>query len=63
MGLRCEDIRAGMMDRREALRTYGLSASLLQMWLTQYDRGDLNEDVAAVSVVAEFEARIAALEP
>jgi hypothetical protein len=32
------------------------------MWLTQYDRGDLNEDVAAASVVADYEAKIAALE-
>jgi transposase-like protein len=30
----CADIRAGKVGRREALRTYGLSANLLQMWLT-----------------------------
>jgi transposase-like protein len=58
----CADIRAGKIGRREALRAYGLSANLVQMWLTQYDRGDLNEDVAAASVVAECEAKIAALE-
>jgi transposase len=32
------------------------------LWLSQYDRGDLNEAVAAASVVAKDEARIAALE-
>jgi len=58
----CADIRAGKVGRREALRTYGLSANLLQMWLTQYDQGSLNEEVAAASVVAEYEAKIAALE-
>lgn len=39
--------------RREALRTHGLSANLLQMWPTRYDRGDVNEDVAAASVDAD----------
>lgn len=34
-GARYEDIRAGTMGRREALQTYGLSANLLQMWLTR----------------------------
>jgi transposase len=58
----CADIRAGKIGRREALRTHGLSANLLQLWLSQYDRGDLNEEVAVASVVAEYEAKIAALE-
>ena len=39
-----------------------LSANLLQMWVTQYDRGDLNEEVAIASVVVDYEAKIAALE-
>jgi transposase len=56
------DIRAGKSGRREALRTHGLSANLLQLWLSQYDRGDLNEEATAASVVAEYEAKIAALE-
>jgi transposase len=34
----------------------------MQMWLTQYDRGDLNAEEAAASVVAEYEAKVAALE-
>ncbi|WP_248324920.1 transposase [Caballeronia sp. Sq4a] len=58
----CADIRGGKIGRREALRTHSLSANLLQLWLSQYDRGDLNEEVAAASVVAEYEAKIAALE-
>lgn len=58
----CVNIRAGKLGRREALRTHGLSANLLQMWLTQYDQGSLNDEVVAASVVAEYEAKIAALE-
>jgi transposase-like protein len=58
----CADIRGGKIGRREAMRTHGLSATLLQLWLSHYDRGDLNEEVAAASVVAENEAKIAALE-
>lgn len=57
----CADIGAGKLDRREALRTHGLSANLLQMWLTQYDQGSLNDDVAAAGVVAKYEAKIAVL--
>jgi hypothetical protein len=30
--------------------------------LTQFDRGELNDDEAEASVIAEYEARIAALE-
>jgi transposase len=58
----CTDIRAGKVGRREAMRAHGLSANLLQMWLTLYDQGSLNEEIAAASVVAEYEAKIAALE-
>jgi transposase-like protein len=58
----CTDIRTGKIGRRDASRTHGLSANLLQLWLTQYDRGDLNEEEAAASVVAEYEAKVAALE-
>jgi transposase-like protein len=58
----CADIRGGKIGRREAMRTHGLSANLLQVWLSQYDRGDLNEESAAASMVAEYEAKIAALE-
>ncbi|MFT4437754.1 hypothetical protein ACMX25_30855 [Caballeronia sp. 15715] len=30
--------------------------------MTQYDRGDLNDEEAAASLVAEYEAKVAALE-
>ena len=34
----CSDIRSGKLGRREAQKTYGLSANLIQMWLTCYAR-------------------------
>ncbi|TCL63274.1 hypothetical protein EV286_11788 [Rhizobium sp. BK251] len=58
----CQDIRSGVVGRRDAQRTYSVSANLIQLWLTQFDRGELNDEEAEASVVAEYEARIAALE-
>lgn len=36
----CSDVRSGKVGRREALKAHNLSANLMQMWLTQFDRGD-----------------------
>ncbi len=58
----CQDIRNGVIGRRDAQRTYGVSANLVQLWLTQFDRGELNDEEAEASVIAEYEAHIAALE-
>jgi len=58
----CQDIRNGVVGRREAQKTYGVSANLIQLWLTQFDRGELNNEEAEASVIAEYETRIAALE-
>ena len=58
----CQDIRNGVIGRRDAQRTYGVSANLIQLWLTQFDRGELNDEEAEASVIAEYEAHIAALE-
>ena len=43
-------------------RQHNLSTNLLQLWLTQHDRGELSSEEAEASIVAEYEARIAALE-
>lgn len=40
----CSDIRSGVLGRREAQKKYRLSANLIQLWLTQYDRGELNQE-------------------
>ena len=58
----CQDIRAGVLGRRDAQRSHNLSANLIQLWLTQFDRGELNDEEAEASVIVEYEARIAALE-
>jgi hypothetical protein len=57
----CQDIRNGIIGRRDTQRTYSVSANLIQLWLTQFDRGELNDEEAEASVIAEYEARIAAL--
>ena len=58
----CQDIRSGVIGRRDAQRTYGVSANLIQLWLTHFDRGELNDEAAEASVIAEYEGQIAALE-
>ncbi|QDJ11710.1 Transposase (plasmid) [Roseomonas mucosa] len=58
----CHEIRSGAIGRRDAARHHNLSTNLLQLWLTQYDRGELTNEEAEASVIAEYEARIAALE-
>src|SRR5260364_310182 len=58
----CADIRHGKIGRREAMRTYPISANRIQLWLSQYDRGELNAEEAAAITISEYEAKIAALE-
>ncbi|SCY90518.1 transposase [Rhizobium sp. NFACC06-2] len=57
----CHDIRNGVIERRDAQRTY-VSANFIQLWLTQFDRGARNKEEAEASVIAEYEVHIAALE-
>ena len=58
----CQAIRARVLGRRDAQRNHNISANLVQLWLTQFDRGESNTEEAEASVIAEYEARIAALE-
>jgi transposase-like protein len=58
----CQDIPNGAIGRRDAARHHNLSTNLLQLWLTQYDRGELTTKEAEASAIAEYDARIAALE-
>src|SRR5260364_184653 len=58
----CADIRDGKIGRREAKRTYPISANRIQLWLSQYDRGELNAEEAAATTISESGAKIAALE-
>jgi transposase len=58
----CQDIRTGVIGRRDAQRSHNISGNLIQLWLTQFDRGELTDEEAEASVIAEYETRIAALE-
>ena len=58
----CSDIRSGALGRRDAQKKYALSANLIQMWLTQFDRGELSTKEVEADVIAEYEAKVAALE-
>jgi len=58
----CQDIRSGALGRRDAQKKYRLSANLIQLWLTQFDRGELTGEEVEASVVIDYEAKIAALE-
>ncbi|ESX08362.1 transposase [Mesorhizobium sp. LSJC265A00] len=49
----CQGIRGGAIGRRDAQRTYSVSANLIQLWLTQFDRGELNDEEAEASVIAD----------
>ena len=58
----CRELRSGEMRRKDAVSKYGLSSNLIQTWLIQYDRGDTEMQPIDPVLVAEYEARIAALE-
>lgn len=51
----------GAIGRRDAAGKCTLSPNLIQLWLTQYDRRELSTEEAEASVIAEYEAKIAAL--
>jgi transposase len=54
-------IRSGEFRRRDAQMKYSRSAALIHTWLTQFDRGDTQMQGADPVLIAEYEARIAAL--
>lgn len=58
----CRELRSGELRRKDAQAKYKLSAALIHTWLVQYDRGDTEMEAIDPVVVAEYEARIAALE-
>lgn len=58
----CTDVRSGVIGRREALRIYGLSANLLHLWLKDFDRGHLGEDITIEGQLEGQQLRIEELE-
>src|SRR5258707_1984795 len=43
-------------------KRHGISRNLIKTWVAKYDAGGLDSDAAAADVLADYEARIAALE-
>lgn len=43
-------------------RRHSLSRNLIKIWVAKYEAGGLDSDTAAADVLADYEARIAALE-
>ena len=43
-------------------KRHGISRNLIKIWVAKYDAGGLDSDAAAADVLADYEARIAALE-
>jgi len=43
-------------------RRHSLSRNLIKIWVAKYEAGALDSDEAAAGILAEYEARIAALE-
>jgi transposase len=58
----CQEIRSGGLGRREAQEKYSLSPNLIQLWLAQFDRGELNGEEVEAAMAVDYEAKIAALE-
>jgi transposase-like protein len=58
----CQEIRSGGLGRRDAQEKYSLSANLIQLWLTQFDRGELVGEEVEAAMAIDYEAKIAALE-
>jgi transposase-like protein len=54
----CRDIRSGAIGRREAAQKHALSTNLIQLWLSQYELGDLSTEEAEASVISEYEPRL-----
>ena len=58
----CQDIRAGVIGRRDAQCSHHISANPLQLWLTKFDRGELTDEKAEATAIDENLVCMAALE-
>ena len=58
----CSDIRNGLITRSEAQRKHRLSGQLMTLWLGQFDRGELSQEVAEPTLEEERDLTIAALQ-
>jgi transposase len=58
----CSDIRSGVISRSEAQRKHRLSGQLMTLWLGQFDRGELSQELAEPALEDEQQLTIAALQ-
>ena len=56
------NISLGGFSPHGLARRHGLSRNLIKIWVAKYEAGALDNDLAAADILAEYEARIAALE-
>jgi transposase len=50
------------MGMREMARQHRRSRNLIRLWMDKYEAGQLTDEVANSARIAEYEAKIAALE-
>lgn len=58
----CSDISTGVMSWRQTQRLYGLSPTTIRRWLARYHGKEIEMQKIEPSVLAEYEAKVAALE-
>ena len=58
----CSDISTGVLSWRQAQRLYGLSPTSIRAWLAHYHGKEAEMKKSDPSALAEYEAKIAALE-
>lgn len=56
------DILERRVGMREMARQHSLSRNLIRLWIEKYEAGQLTDEVADAAHIAEYEAKIAALE-
>jgi transposase len=56
------DFLEGRVELRGLARQHNLSRHLIRMWIQKYEAGQLNDEVADATRIAEYETKIAELE-
>src|ERR1700746_2888449 len=56
------DFLEGRTGMRELARQHSLSRHLIGLWIQKYEAGQLNDEVADATRIAEYETKIAELE-
>ena len=62
IGISTARIRSSASGRSSRSSWDGIGRNLIKIWVAKYEAGGLDSDAAAADVLADYEARIAALE-